>query len=30
MSRTEAISPQYKGLDTWDDGEILCSLWEAN
>lgn len=29
MSRTEAISPRYKGLDTWDDGEILCALWES-
>jgi N-acetylmuramic acid 6-phosphate etherase len=29
MSRTEAISPRYKGLDTWDDGEILCALWEG-
>ena len=29
MSRTEAISPRYKSLDTWDDGEILCALWES-
>jgi N-acetylmuramic acid 6-phosphate etherase len=29
MSRTEAISPRYKNLDTWDDGEILCALWES-
>ncbi|MCG8422602.1 MAG: N-acetylmuramic acid 6-phosphate etherase [Proteobacteria bacterium] len=29
MSRTEAVSPRYKGLDTWDDRDVLGALWES-
>jgi N-acetylmuramic acid 6-phosphate etherase len=29
MSGTEAISPRYRGLDTWTDEAVLEALWEG-
>lgn len=26
---TETVSPRHRGLDTWDDADILAALWES-
>src|SRR3712207_9433998 len=29
MTRTETMSPRYRGLDSWSDSEILEAFWEG-
>ena len=29
MRETERISPRYKGIDTWDDLDVLSAMWDS-